>query len=392
MLNMVDLVLNNKTVLIREDFNVPMADGKISHSARIDAALPTLRQALAMGAKVIVMSHLGRPTEGQYDAQFSLKPIAEYLSNALGQPVPLCDIDSLPSLSSSEIVLLENVRFLKGEEKNTPELARKLASLCDIFVMDAFAVAHRAQASTVGVAEYANVVCAGPLLQKELEALKKIFDHPKKPVLAIVGGSKVSTKLQLLTNLLDKVDILVLGGGIANTFLKAQGLAIGDSLFEADLVPTAKELLLKAQRLGKKIWLPEDVVVSDQIDNQAKTTIKLVNEVSAGDKILDIGTRAQISLSDTIKLANTILWNGPIGVFELAPFAEGTKALANAIANSDAFSVAGGGDTLAAIEQFKVTEGISYLSTGGGAFLESLEGITLPAVSILQERSQESIT
>jgi phosphoglycerate kinase len=391
MLKMIDLDLNNQVVLIREDFNVPMADGKISHSARIEAALPTLRHALQKGAKVIVMSHLGRPTEGQFDAQFSLAPIAEYLANALGNPVPLCDIDNIPSLSSSEIVLLENVRFLKGEEKNQPELSRKLASLCDIFVMDAFAVAHRAQASTVGVAEYAKIVCAGPLLQKELEALEKIFDHPQKPVLAIVGGSKVSTKLQLLTNLLDKVDILVLGGGIANTFLKAKGLPIGDSLFEADLVPTATELLLKAKRLGKTIWLPEDVVVSDKMDSQAKTTIKLVNEVASGDKILDIGSKAQASLCETIKQAKTILWNGPVGVFELAPFSEGTKALANAIANSKAFSVAGGGDTLAAIEQFKVTEGVSYLSTGGGAFLESLEGITLPAVSILQERSQESI-
>lgn len=391
MLNMVDLDLNNKVVLIREDFNVPMADGKISHSARIEAAIPTLRLALKKGAKVIVMSHLGRPTEGQFDAQFSLKPIAEYLCTALEQPVPLCDVDNIPSMSPSEIVLLENVRFLKGEEKNQPELSKKLANLCDIFVMDAFAVAHRAQASTVGVAEYAKVVCAGPLLQKELEALKKIFDHPQKPVLAIVGGSKVSTKLQLLTNLLDKVDILVLGGGIANTFLKAKGLPIGDSLFEADLVPTAAELLLKAKQLGKTIWLPEDVVISDKIDNQAKATIKLVNEVGAGDKILDIGPLAQASLSETIGQAKTILWNGPVGVFELTPFASGTKALANAIANSNAFSVAGGGDTLAAIEQFKVTTGISYLSTGGGAFLESLEGITLPAVFILQKRSQESI-
>lgn len=389
MLLMNDVDLSNKTVLIREDFNVPMQDGKITHSIRIDAALPTLRAALTKGAKVLVMSHLGRPVEGQFDPQFSLQPIADYLEKALGQAVPLVNIESMPTMLPSQIALLENVRFLKGEEKNTEGLARKLANLCDIFVMDAFAVAHRAQASTVGVAEYAPKVCAGPLLQKELSALKKIFDHPQQPVLAIVGGSKVSTKLQILTNLLDKVDILVLGGGIANTFLKAKGLPIGDSLYEADLVPTASELMIKAQRLGKKIWLPEDVIVSDKIDHQAITQNKLVNEVSAGDKILDIGSLAQKSLFDVIKTAKTILWNGPIGVFEFAPFAAGTKALAEAIAASTAFSVAGGGDTLAAIEQFKVADGISYQSTGGGAFLEALEGITLPAVSILQERSRE---
>lgn len=388
MLKMADVALSNQTVLIREDFNVPMADGKISHTARIDAALPTLRTALEKGAKVIVMSHLGRPNEGEFAAKFSLKPVAEYLSVKLGQPVPLVSIDEIPTLLQKQIVLLENVRFLKGEENNAPELARKLANLCDIFVMDAFAVAHRAQASTVGVAEYAKTVCAGPLLQQELDALNKIFAHPQKPVLAIVGGSKVSSKLQVLTNLLDKVDILVLGGGIANTFLKAKGLPIGDSLFEADLVPTATELLVKAQRLGKTIWLPEDVVVSDKIDNQAKIAIKAVNEVSGTDKILDIGPKAQQSLTELIKTAKTILWNGPVGVFEFTPFAQGTQALANAVANSSAFSVAGGGDTLAAIEQFNVTKGISYLSTGGGAFLEALEGITLPAVSILQERSK----
>lgn len=389
MLLMSDVDLSNKTVLIREDFNVPMQDGKITHSIRIDAALPTLREALAKGAKVLVMSHLGRPTEGQFDPQFSLQPIADYLANALGQAVPLVSIENVPALQPSQIALLENVRFLNGEEKNTEELARQLASLCEIFVMDAFAVAHRAQASTVGVAEYAPKVCAGPLLQKELTALNKIFDHPQKPVLAIVGGSKVSTKLQILTNLLDKVDILVLGGGIANTFLKAKGLPIGDSLYEADLVPTASELLMKAQRLGKQIWLPEDVVVSDKIEQHAKTQNKLVNEVNAGDKILDIGLQAQKSIAEMIKSVKTILWNGPVGVFEFAPFAAGTKVLAEAVAASNAFSVAGGGDTLAAIEQFHVTEGISYLSTGGGAFLESLEGITLPAVSILQERSKE---
>lgn len=389
MLNMADVALNGKTVLIREDFNVPMQDGKISHSVRIDAALPTLRQALAKGAKVIVMSHLGRPKEGEFDAQYSLKPIAAYLSQVLGQEVPLFEISEVPALQAGQIALLENVRFLKGEEKNSPELAKQLASLCDIFVMDAFAVAHRAQASTVGVAEFAKVVCAGPLLQKELEALSKIFAHPQKPVLAIVGGSKVSSKLQVLTNLLDKVDILVLGGGIANTFLKAKGLPIGDSLFEADLVPTAQDLLQKAERLGKTIWLPDDVVVSDRMDNQASATIKLTKDVSTGDKIFDIGQAARESLVKTIQTAKTILWNGPVGVFEYAPFAMGTKVLAEAIAASAAFSVAGGGDTLAAIEQFNVSEGISYLSTGGGAFLESLEGITLPAVAILEERSKE---
>jgi phosphoglycerate kinase len=385
--------LKDKWVLIREDFNVPMLDGNISHTARIDAALPTIKQAQKMGAKIILMSHLGRPIEGHFDEAFSLKPIAIYLSKCLGQSVPLFQLDQdIPALQSGEVALLENVRFLPGEEKNSDELAKKLAALCQVFVMDAFAVAHRAQSSTVGVARFAEVACAGPLLQKELTAIHQVLIHPQRPVVAIVGGSKVSSKLKLLTNLLDKVDTLVVGGGIANTFLAAKGFPMGESLFEQDLVPTAKALLEKAQKLDKTIWLPVDVVVGEQLIKDAKALVKSCNDVQGKDKIFDIGPASQKSLADCIHQAKTILWNGPVGVFEFAPFSEGTKNLAKAIAASDAYSVAGGGDTLAAIEQFQVQDKISYLSTGGGAFLEAIEGKVLPAVLALQKQQEKAIT
>ncbi len=383
---MEEIPLTNQRVLIREDFNVPMKDGKITHAVRIDAALPTIKQAIASGAQVILMSHLGRPREGQFDAQYSLQPIADYLSTCLGQPVPLFQLGQTPPVKNpGDVALLENVRFLTGEENNSPVLAKQLAALCHVFVMDAFAVAHRAQASTVGVAEYAPQACAGPLLQKELQALHAVFDAPKHPVLAIVGGSKVSTKLKVLTHLLDKVDILVVGGGIANTFLAAKGYPVGDSLYEAELVPVAKQLCAQAEKLGKTIWLPQDVVVATTLADDAVVTVKDCTKVLPGEKIFDIGPRAIQDLAQVVKHAKTILWNGPVGVFECAPFAKGTQALAQEIAHSNAFSVAGGGDTLAAIEQFNIQDKISYLSTGGGAFLEMLEGKTLPAVKILQE-------
>jgi len=388
MLTMDKVSLKDKIVLIREDFNVPMKNGHITHTARIDAALPTIKQASEMGAKIILMSHLGRPEEGHFDPAFSLAPIATYLRECLKQPVPLFQLgEALPAIKSGEVALLENVRFLAGEERNAPELAKKLAALCDVFVMDAFAVAHRAQASTCGVAEFAPIACVGPLLQNELDAIHSVLVNPLHPVVAIVGGSKVSTKLKLLTNLLDKVDVLVVGGGIANTFLAANGLPVGDSLFEPELVPTAKALLEKAKAQHKTIWLPEDVVVAPDMEGTA--TIKSCTNVENGEKIFDIGPVSRQNLSKVIQNAKTILWNGPVGVFEVASFQEGTKSLADAIAKTSAFSVAGGGDTLAAIEQFQVEDNISYLSTGGGAFLEALEGKSLPAVAVLESRTKE---
>lgn len=390
MLTMEKVPLKDKVVLIREDFNVPMKNGHITHTARIDAALPTIKKAMEMGAKIILMSHLGRPEEGHFDAAFSLAPIAAYLRECLKQPVPLFQVgETVPLLKSGEVALLENVRFLPGEERNAPELAKKLAALCDVFVMDAFAVAHRAQASTCGVAEFAAIACAGPLLQKELNAIHSVLVQPHRPVVAIVGGSKVSTKLKLLTNLIDKVDVLVVGGGIANTFLAADGVPIGDSLFEPDLIAIAKALLEKAKLQRKTIWLPTDVVVAPQMDGMAIT--KPCTEVKTGEKIFDIGPLSQQSLAQVIEQAKTILWNGPVGVFEVPSFQAGTRSLADAIAKSSAFSVAGGGDTLAAIEQFQVEDKVSYLSTGGGAFLEALEGKSLPAVAVLELRTKEKV-
>lgn len=376
------LSLANQTVVIREDFNVPLKNGQITHAARIEAALPTIMHARQQGAKIILISHLGRPQEGQFDATFSLAPVAAYLSEALNQPVKFFTLDNPPFLKSGEIALLENVRFLRGEEANAPQLAEQLAQLGDIFVMDAFAVAHRAQASTVGIARYAKAACAGPLLQKELLAIEKILKATERPVVAIVGGAKVSSKLKLLRNLLDKVDILIVGGGIANTFLKAQHCEIGASLYEEALVSEAQSLLQKAQQLGKVIWLPNDVVVALQIE-ASEGDIKDIKAVGQNDKIFDIGPRSAQEITILIHNAKTVLWNGPLGVFESPAFASGTQALAEAIAASKAFTVAGGGDTLSAIETFKVQDKISYLSTGGGAFLEALEGTILPAVEAL---------
>lgn len=379
--------LNQKRVLIREDFNVPIKNGHIESDARIKAALPTIKLALEKNARVILLSHLGRPKEGQYDATFSLQPVATRLAELLGQPVKLIkDISNGFDVAPKEVVLLENSRFLSGEDKNEAELAKKFASLCDVFIMDAFAVAHRAQASTVGVAEYATVACFGLLMQQELDALSKALEKPSQPVCAIVGGSKISTKLELLNNLLDKVDILVLGGGIANTFLLAQGHNIGKSLCEPDLMLAAKALLDKAKSQNKKIWLPEDVIVADKIDIQAHPIIKNLSQVSGDDLILDIGPLSQKDLGQVLATAKTIIWNGPVGVFECAPFALGTQKLAHAIAQSTAYSLAGGGDTISAIEQFKVQDKIDYISTGGGAFLEYVEGKVLPGIQVIINR------
>lgn len=387
MLKMEEVSLTDQWVLIREDFNVPMKEGKITHTARIDASLPTILKAVSAGAKIIVMSHLGRPTEGRFQSEFSLGPIADYLGACLNQKIPLFALgDPLPVLKPGEVAMLENCRFLAGEEHNSPTLAKQLAALCQVFVMDAFAVAHRAQASTCGVANFAPKACAGPLLQKELAAINQVLIQPKRPMVAIVAGSKVSTKLNLLNNLLDKVDVLVVGGGIANTFLAANGHPVGESLIEVDLIPTAKVLMQKARNSGKTLWIPQDVVVAQELSEQAKAQIKSIDEVQKNDKIFDIGPRSSQDLRYTILAAKTILWNGPIGVFEYAPFAKGTMDLAQAIADSTAFSVAGGGDTLAAVEQFHVSDQISYLSTGGGAFLEALSGNTLPAISVLESR------
>lgn len=377
--------LNKKRVLIREDFNVPIKNGHIESDARIQAALPTIRLAIEKNARVILLSHLGRPKEGEYDLAYSLEPVAQRLAELLGQPVRLIkDFSAGIELAPQEVVLLENSRFLLGEDKNDKQLSKNLASLCDVFIMDAFAVAHRAQASTVGVAQFAPVACFGLLMEKELLALDRALEKPEKPVCAIVGGSKVSTKLQVLSNLLDKVDILILGGGIANTFLLAKGYNIGRSLAEPDLLPEALKLLAKAQAQQKYIWLPIDVVVSDKIDNTAQAVIKSLSAVSSEELILDIGPESQKSLSDILATVKTIIWNGPVGVFEYAPFASGTKMLAQLIAKSSAYSLAGGGDTLAAIEQFKVHNEINYISTGGGAFLEYIEGKNLPGIEVIK--------
>jgi len=378
------LDLSNKRVFIREDLNVPVQDGQVSNDARLRAALPTIRLALQQGAAVMLLSHLGRPQAGQYDPAFSLAPVAKRLETLLGQPVPLVK-DWLQELTvlPGQVVLCENVRFNKGEEEDDEQLARQMAALCDVFVMDAFGTAHRAQASTHGIAKYAPKACAGPLLIAELDALGKAFAHPESPFLAIVGGSKVSTKLVLLESLLDKVDQLIVGGGIANTFIAASGYGVGRSLVELDLLDKAKALMDKAKARGAAIPIPVDVVVAKQFEASAKAEIKAVNDVAADDMILDIGPQTSKLYETLIKKARTVVWNGPVGVFEMPAFAEGTKALATAIAKSPAFSLAGGGDTLAAIDEFGVAEQMSYISTGGGAFLEFLEGKELPAVAIL---------
>jgi phosphoglycerate kinase len=385
---MADQALAGKRVLIREDLNVPIANGVVTSDARIRAALPTLRQALAAGAKVFVMSHLGRPQEGLYEEQFSLAPVAKRLAELLGQPVELRK-DWLTGLDCppGQLVLCENVRFNKGEKKDKEELARAMAALCDVFVMDAFGTAHRAEASTHGVARFAPIACAGPLLVGELEALERALATPARPLVAIVAGSKVSTKLTVLESLLAKVDHLIVGGGIANTFLAATGVAVGKSLYEPDMLDTARKLLAQANARGAEIPLPTDVVVATEFAATAKAQVRAVGKVRPDELILDIGPQTAKAFAAQLHNAGTILWNGPVGVFEFDQFGEGTRTLAHAIAASKAYSLAGGGDTLAAIEKYDVEKGISYISTGGGAFLEFVEGKTLPAVAILEERS-----
>ena len=392
-LRMTDLVLKGQRVMIREDLNVPLEDGVISSDARIRAALPTLVRARDAGARVIVLSHLGRPKEGQFAAEFSLAPVATRLSELLGSPVRLQQ-DWLNGVSCEpgEVVLCENVRFNSGEKKDDPELARRMASLCDIFVMDAFGTAHRAEASTHGVARFAPVACAGPLLVAELEALDRALAQPARPMVAIVAGSKVSTKLQVLEALIDKVDQLIVGGGIANTFLAAAGYPVGKSLHEGEMLETARRLLARAEARGAKIPLPIDVVVATEFSPTATAVTKSVEAVADNELILDIGPKTAEQLSAIVKQAGTILWNGPVGVFEFDAFENGTRTLARAIAESSAYSLAGGGDTLAAIDRYGLASDISYISTGGGAFLEFVEGNTLPAVAALEARAGDSVT
>ncbi len=382
-LKMTDLDLQGKRVLIREDLNVPVKDGAVKSDARILASLPTIKLALEKGAAVLVCSHLGRPEEGVYSEEDSLKPVADYLSKALGREVPLVKdyLDGV-EVKPGELVLLENVRFNKGEKKNTDELAQKYAALCDVFVMDAFGTAHRAQGSTHGVAKFAKVACAGPLLAAELDALGKPLDKPQRPMVAIVAGAKVSTKLDVLTSLADICDQLIVGGGIANTFLAAAGYKVGKSLHEADLIDTAKAIAAKVA-----VPLPVDVVVAKEFAESAEATVKAIADVADDDMILDIGPKTAAMFGEMLKASQTILWNGPVGVFEFDQFGNGTKVLAQAIAQSPAFSIAGGGDTLAAIDKYGVAEQISYISTGGGAFLEFVEGKVLPAVEVLEQRA-----
>lgn len=385
--SMSDIDLNNQRVLIREDLNVPLHQGKISSDARIKAALPTIQAALDQNAAVMVMSHLGRPTEGENDPSLSLQPVADYLSNYMNQPVRLVtDWLNGIAIKPGELVVCENVRFNRGEKNNDKALSKKMAALCDVFVMDAFATAHRAQASTTGVAEFAPIACAGPLLLSEISALHQALKQPNKPMAAIVGGSKISTKLSVLENLLNTVDLLIPGGGIANTFLKARDINIGQSLHEPDLVDTAIGILDKAQQKGVTIPLPIDVRVATAFDANAKATVKSLKDIDDNDMILDVGPTTAMSYANLICSANTIVWNGPIGVFEFPAFADGTRTLGEAIAKSHAFSIAGGGDTLAALDQFNLSNDISYISTGGGAFLELLEGKSLPAITQLEQR------
>ncbi|WP_240221300.1 phosphoglycerate kinase [Rheinheimera hassiensis] len=387
-IRMSDLDLNGKRVLIREDLNVPVKNGKVTSDARLKAAIPTIELALSKGAKVMVMSHLGRPEEGVYDAESSLQPVVDYLTEALAAPVRLAAnyLDGI-DINAGEVVVFENVRFNKGEGKNDDALAQKLAALCDVFVMDAFGTAHRAQASTHGVAKFAPVACAGPLLVAELDALAAALKNPKRPLVAIVGGSKVSTKLTVLESLSGIVDQLIVGGGIANTFIAANGNNVGKSLYEADLIPEAQRLMAQARARGGNIPVPTDVVVGQAFSETAVATLKQVAAVDDADMIFDIGPDTTAQLVKILKSAGTIVWNGPVGVFEFDQFAAGTKDLAQAIADSDAFSIAGGGDTLAAIDKYNIADKISYISTGGGAFLEFLEGKTLPAVAILEQRA-----
>ncbi len=384
---MVDLDLSGKRVLIRQDLNVPVKNGEVTSDLRIQASVPTIQFALAAGAAVILLSHLGRPVEGQFDEESSLKPVAERLSLLLGKPVRL-EKDWLDGISieAGEVVLCENVRFNVGEKKNSDELGQKMAALCDIFVMDAFGTAHRAEASTHSVAKFAPIICAGPLLANELDALGKALQTPTKPLVAIVGGSKVSTKLTVLKSLSEKVDQLIVGGGIANTFIAAAGFPVGKSLYEPDLIEEAQRLIAAAKQAGSDIPIPVDVVCAKEFSETAVATIKKVADVEEDDLILDIGPDTAKQYAELIKSAGTIVWNGPVGVFEIEQFSHGTQVLSAAIAESPAFSIAGGGDTLAAIDKYGISDQVSYTSTGGGAFLEFLEGKELPAVAILSSR------
>ena len=388
-IKMADLDLNGKRVLIREDLNVPVKAGKVTSDARIRAALPTIKLALEKGAKVMVMSHLGRPTEGQYEEEFSLAPVVDYLNDALEQTVRLeKDYLNGVDVADNEVVVFENVRFNKGEKKDDETLSKQLAALCDVYVMDAFGTAHRAQASTHGVGLFADEACAGPLLSAELEALGKALDNPARPLVAIVGGSKVSTKLTVLDSLSKIVDQLVTGGGIANTFIAAAGYPVGKSLFEADLMDEANRLCAAAKANNGEIPVPTDVVVGNEFSESAVATLKDVSEVTSDDMIFDIGPDTANKLAKIIANAGTVVWNGPVGVFEFDQFGNGTRAIAQAIADSKAFSIAGGGDTLAAIDKYGISDKVSYISTGGGAFLEFLEGKKLPAVVMLESRAK----
>jgi len=389
-IKMTDLDLKGKRVLIRQDLNVPIKDGKVSSDKRIRASLPTIEHAMKAGARIMLMSHLGRPTEGEYDEQFSLWPVAEHLSGLLGKKVTLVRdwLDGVGDMADGDVVICENVRFNKGEKKNDEALSKKMAALCDVYVMDAFGTAHRAQASTHGVAQFAPVACAGPLLAAELDALGKALDKPKRPMVAIVGGSKVSTKLTVLESLSKIVDQLIVGGGIANTFIAAAGHNVGKSLYEADLIDTAKKLTADAKARGGDIPVPVDVVCGKEFSESAAATLKKVDEVADDDMIFDIGPETAKQLADMLKSAGTIVWNGPVGVFEFDQFGNGTKVMAQAIADSPAFSIAGGGDTLAAVDKYGIADKVSYISTGGGAFLEFLEGKKLPAVAVLEERAK----
>ncbi len=388
-LRMTDLDLAHKRVLIRQDLNVPIQDAKVASDARIRAALPTIQHALAENAKVMLLSHLGRPTEGQFEEQFSLTPVARHLEGLLGQPVRLIRewLDGV-DVESGEVVLCENVRFNMGEKSDDDALAQKMAKLCDVYVMDAFGTAHRAQASTHGVGLHAPAACAGPLLAAELEALGRALDDPTRPVAAIVGGSKVSTKLTVLESLSKKVDQLIPGGGIANTFIAAAGYPVGKSLVELELVDEAKRLMANARDQGREIPVPTDVVVGTEFSSSASATVKTVSDVADDDMIFDIGPETAQRFAGMMRDAGTIVWNGPVGVFEFDQFGEGTRVLGEAIASSEAFSIAGGGDTLAAVDKYNISSRISYISTGGGAFLEFLEGKTLPAVAMLEKRAE----
>ncbi len=387
-IKMTDLDLAGKRVLIRQDLNVPVKDGKVTSDKRILASLPTIEHAMKAGAKVMVMSHLGRPKEGDYDEQYSMIPVGEHMAALLGRDVEMVKdwLNGVGPMKDGDVVLCENVRFNAGEKSCDEDLSRKMAALCDIFVMDAFGTAHRAQASTYGVAKYAPVACAGPLLAAELEALGKALDNPQRPMVAIVGGSKVSTKLTVLDSLSGVVDQLIPGGGIANTFIAASGFPVGKSLCEKDLIPEAKRLMEAAREKGGEIPVPTDVVVGKEFSENAEAEVKKVTDVADDDMIFDIGPETAARFAEMMEKAGTIVWNGPVGVFEFDQFGEGTRVMGMAIAESSAFSIAGGGDTLAAVDKYGIGEKVSYISTGGGAFLEFLEGKKLPAVAILEER------